>query len=75
MKATKNVAVRLENTKPGHFKFWSAVLKNRTVRCFWGRIGSWTQSKKFSFESELDALDFFQRKMESKLHRGYVPAS
>lgn len=77
MKMTKNVpvAIRLENTKANHYKFWSAVLKSRTVKVFWGRIGTWTQSKKFSFDSNDEALDFLQRKMESKIRRGYMNVS
>jgi predicted DNA-binding WGR domain protein len=72
MQKIKHVQVRLENTKGNHFKFWSATLKNRIVRVFWGRIGSWTQSKKFAFESNADAMDFLQMKMGKKLRRGYI---
>jgi len=67
-----HVQVRLENTKGNHFKFWSATLKNRTVRVSWGRIGSWVKDKKFSFDSNEESMDFFRRKLESKLRRGYI---
>ncbi len=71
-KATKHVAVRLENTNPGHNKFWTVVLRCTSVRCFWGRIGVWSQSKKFSFDTNEDALEFVQKKIDSKIRKGYV---
>jgi predicted DNA-binding WGR domain protein len=71
----KNVSVRLENTRRNHYKFWSAVMNSRTVKVFWGRIGSWTQNKKFTFDSNEEAMDFLQRKLESKLRRGYINVS
>jgi len=72
MKSTKNVAIRLENTTPGHSKFWSVVLNSRKVRCFWGKIGVWSQSKKFVFDSNDEALEFVQKKLDSKMRRGYI---
>jgi len=75
MKAMKNVAIRLENTTPGHNKFWTVVLGTRKVRCFWGKIGVWCQSKKFVFDSNDEALEFVQKKVDSKMSRGYINVS
>ncbi len=71
MRASLNVAVRLENTEPGHNKFWQALLHSRVVKVSWGPIGYEPRTLKHSFHSSLEAYTFFQKKIESKLGRGY----
>lgn len=74
----RNSFVRLENTEGNHFKFWAAIIRSRVIKVSWGRIGSYSKSKKYSFDTNEDAMDFFQNKIERKLGRGYrnvsVPA-
>lgn len=73
MKSTmmKNTVVRLENTNKGHFKFWEAHIKSRTVTVHWGRIGRSSRSKRYSFHSNFEAQDFMDQMVSQKLRRGY----
>ena len=62
----------LKNTMPGHSKFWACLVKQHSVTCFWGKIGTdRPQSKRFVFDTADEAQEYADRKVESKLSRGY----
>jgi predicted DNA-binding WGR domain protein len=70
-KSIRNVAVRLENTNPGHNKQYTVAINLRKVKLFWGPIGGWIASKKLTFPTNEEAFDFFSRKIDRELGRGY----
>lgn len=68
MRVTKRTLV---NVSGEHRKFWTVEVLGRNVICSWGRIGNSPQAKMFKFRSEAAALDFAERRLYSKLMRGY----
>lgn len=60
------------NAAKNHKKFWNVEVSGRTALCSWGRIGSWEQTKEFTFHSNQEAVEFAVDKAASKLDRGYI---
>lgn len=76
--STSFATVTLKKVNPAKNtrKFWTIQRVGRTkALCSWGRIGSWIQSKVFQFVDKNDMLDFFDKKVNEKLNRGYVVVS
>lgn len=68
----RNVEFSLVNTNGAHFKFWKAMVQCRVVRLTWGRIGGRSsQSRKFTFRNNEEALDFAHRRMDIRQKGGF----
>ncbi len=67
----KNVVIRLTNTKPGHSKYWGVRIKSRRVYVFWGHLGRLAKHRLYSFSTNVEAQDFVEQKVNSKLRKGY----
>ena len=64
--------IRIENTQPGHSKFWAGGVNGSTVVTWWGRIGCRrAASKVYEFATAEDASSFLSRRASRKLQRGY----
>ena len=70
MEETMN-KTRLTHTN-GHYKFWEVEVSGSCVHCFWGRIGTKSQSKTFNFSSYNEAFSYASKKVNQKLAKGYV---
>ena len=64
--------IYLDNTQPGHNKFWNATVVGTKVFCEWGRIGTGGQSKWFEFDTPAEAHGYAARKADEKTQNGYV---
>ncbi len=55
-------------------KFYTIVVgkNNPTVTLFWGRLGTAGQSKRLVFTNRADLQDYVERRVDSKLAKGYV---
>lgn len=64
--------VILLNTKGTSNKFWSYELNNdHSVTFRWGRMGTGGRTERKSFESDLEASNFANQKLQEKFRKGY----
>lgn len=60
--------IQLENTEDNHQKVWICELYENKIITRWGKIGTELSSKEFPGEG----IDFLNKKVRSKLKKGYV---
>lgn len=69
------ISLKKVNEATNTRKFWRVQpIGHKRLMVSWGRIGSWIQSKVFTFVDMVDVEDFVERKVASKLRKGYVIA-
>lgn len=70
-----NELVRLENTRRGHFKFWSVKVYGAVQHVTWGRIGTRGVTLTRLFDTRDECREATDALVASKLGRGYKLAS
>lgn len=67
-------ATLLNNTEPGHNKFWSVSVDGNKMKCVWGKIGTKGQANVKEFPTAAAAKAQAQKMVDSKIMGGYVHA-
>lgn len=66
--------IYLELSDENHHKFYELCIAQTTVIATYGRIGRKGRTTIKHFPTPLEALQFFQRRTQQKLKRGYIGA-